>query len=59
MKNKNFKIAVFNVFKHKRRTFFNAMTFAINMFALVLLLGMIRGQYNMMIDKTIDLQVST
>ncbi|HPI03194.1 MAG TPA: FtsX-like permease family protein [Candidatus Goldiibacteriota bacterium] len=57
MKNKNFKIAVFNVFKHKRRTFFNAMTFAINMFALVLLLGMIRGQYNMMIDKTIDLQV--
>ncbi len=56
MKNKILKMAFFNVIKHKRRTFLNAMTFSINMMALIFVLGLVRGQYNMMIDKTIDLQ---
>ncbi|MBN2755445.1 MAG: ABC transporter permease [Candidatus Goldbacteria bacterium] len=57
MNKKTLKMAFFNVIKHKRRTFFNAMTFSVNMIALIFVLGLVRGQYNMMIDKTIDLQV--
>jgi len=57
MKNKILKMAFFNVIKHKRRTLLNSLTFSINMIALIFVLGLVRGQYNMMIDKTIDLQV--
>ncbi len=49
------KIALNNVFKQKRRSLLNALTFAANMFALVALLGMITGQYNLMFEKSIDL----
>lgn len=57
MNTKMYKIAFNNVMKHKRRTLFNSLTFAVNMVALIFLIGMIRGTYNLMIDKSIDLRV--
>jgi putative ABC transport system permease protein len=57
MNTKIIKIAINNVLKHKRRTLFNSLTFAVNMIALVFLVGLLRGTYNLMIDKSIDLKV--
>ena len=53
---KIFKIAVNNVLKHKRRSFFNALTFSINAVALIMLLGLLKGMYNNMYERSIDLQ---
>lgn len=55
MKEKIIKIAFQNVLKHKRRTFFNVLTFAVNILALIFLLGLLRGMYNSMYEKTISL----
>jgi len=54
---KMLKIAISNVMKQKRRTFFNTLTFAVNMIAIIYLIGILRGTYNAMIDNTIDLYV--
>ncbi|MBN1594363.1 ABC transporter permease [candidate division FCPU426 bacterium] len=56
MKNKILKIALQNVLKHKRRTFFNALTVAANAFALIMLIGMLNGMYNSTFERSIDLQ---
>ncbi len=56
MKNKIIKIALQNVIKHKRRTFFNALTVAANAFALITLIGMLNGMYNSIYERSIDLQ---
>ena len=56
MKNKIIKIAFQNVIKHKRRTFFNALTVAANAFALITLIGMLNGMYNSIYERSIDLQ---
>lgn len=50
------KIALQNVLKHKRRTFFNALTVAANAFALIVLMGMLNGMYNSVFERSIDLQ---
>ncbi len=55
MKGKIVKIAFHNVLKHKRRSFFNILTFAINAIALIFLLGLLRGMYNSMYEKNIAL----
>ena len=49
------KIALKNVWKQKRRSTFNALTFAANMFALVALMGLLVGQYESMYNRNIDL----
>jgi ABC-type lipoprotein release transport system permease subunit len=49
------QIAFRNVMKHKRRSSFNMLTFAVNMMALVAMIGLLRGQYNVMLDRNIDL----
>lgn len=56
MRTKVIKIAIHNVIKHKRRTFFNALTVAANAFALITLIGMVNGMYNTMYKRSIDLQ---
>jgi putative ABC transport system permease protein len=53
---KIFKIAFNNVLKQKRRTILNALIFAVNTAALVVLIGMLRGMYNTSFDKTIDIE---
>ncbi len=50
------KIAFRNVLKHKKRTFFNAFTFAANAFALIALIGMLNGMYNSAYERTIALE---
>jgi putative ABC transport system permease protein len=55
MNTKIFKIAINNVFKHKRRTFFNVATFMMNAVALIFVIGMIKGMYNQVFERTIEL----
>lgn len=50
------QIAFNNLLKYKRRTFFNIVTFAVNAMALIFLIGMIQGMYNVMFDRTIELE---
>lgn len=49
------QIALNNLIKHKRRTFFNLFTFAANALALIVLLGMLKGMYNEAFERTIAL----
>lgn len=49
------KIAFNNLLKHKGRTIFNTLTFAVNAMALIVLLGMLKGMYNQAFDRTIAL----
>jgi putative ABC transport system permease protein len=53
---KIFKIAFNNVLKHRRRSILNALTFAVNAVALIMLLGLLKGLYNNMYERSIDLQ---
>lgn len=55
MNTKIFKIAFSNVLKHKRRTFFNIITFMANSIALLFVIGLIKGMYNQAFERTIDL----
>ncbi len=49
------RIAFSNIMKHRRRTFFNVITFMANSIALLLVIGMIRGMYNQAFERTIEL----
>jgi putative ABC transport system permease protein len=51
-----FRLAVRNVLKQKRRTFFNVLALGINTAMIILLLGILRGSYWLMIERTIDLR---
>lgn len=49
------KIALSNILKQKRRTFFNLVTFAANAVALITMMGMLSGMYNQAFERTIEL----
>ena len=55
MTNKIFKIALNNIIKHKRRTFFNSFTFAMTALSLITVIGMVNGMYNSMYERAIDI----
>lgn len=55
MNMKIIKIAFNNIFKQKRRTFFNLITFAANAVALITMIGMLNGMYNQAFERTIEL----
>jgi putative ABC transport system permease protein len=57
MKLKIFDIAVRNVFKHKRRSFLNMMTFAVNVLVILYGIGMLNGQFNNMYQRMINLSI--
>ena len=50
-----FRIALSNILKHRRRTFFNVITFMANSIALLFVIGLIKGMYNQAFERTIDL----
>jgi putative ABC transport system permease protein len=49
-------IALRNVFKNKRRSILNMMTFAVSVFVLLMGLGMVKGQFNAIYERIIDLR---
>jgi len=52
---KIFKIALRNVLKNKRRTFLNVLTIGLNVFIILYGLGMMKGQFDSMFEKIINL----
>jgi len=54
---KIFYIALRNVFKNKRRSTLNMLTFALNVFVILVGFGIQQGQLDSMINKMIDLQI--
>jgi putative ABC transport system permease protein len=57
MKLKIFDIALRNVFKHKRRSLLNMMTFAVNVLVILYGIGMLNGQFNSMYQRMINLSI--
>lgn len=55
MNTKILTIAFNNIMKHRRRTFFNVITFMANSIALLFVIGLIKGMYNQAFERTIDL----
>lgn len=51
-----FRLAVRNVLKQKRRTLFNVLALGVNTAMIILLVGILRGTYWLMIERTIDLR---
>jgi putative ABC transport system permease protein len=56
MKKEIFSIALRNVIKNKRRSGLNMMTFAISVFIILLGLGMVKGQFDALYERMIDLR---
>jgi len=50
------KIALNNVIKQKRRSMFNALTFAANAFAIIFLLGQVTGMYEATFDRVAEIE---
>jgi putative ABC transport system permease protein len=53
---KIFAIALRNVFKNRRRSILNMLTFSVSVFVILFGLGMIKGQFNAMFEKMISLK---